>query len=199
MPRGLLVALAVVVLLVIGHRPLLSALGRALIVDEPSAPADAILVLGGGGGSRHDKAIELYRSGLAPTIISSGDKVELPGFDKTYAEYGVDYMVVRGIPREVIQVQNGVTSTREEALAVLESSKQQGYRTLIVVTDNYHTGRARLTFRQVFHRTGIRLIFIAATPDWVDWKRWWMEERSLLAILQEYIKLIFYLFKGYLI
>lgn len=198
-PRGLWVALTVLLVLIVGHRPILRGLGKALVVDESPVAADAILVLGGGGGARYDQAVALYRAGLAPVVISSGDEVELPGFDRTYAEFGADYMIALGVPAEAVQVQNDVTSTREEAVTVQKLAEQRGYRTLLVVTDNYHSGRARLTFRQVFRRSDIRLSFVASTPDWVDMDRWWTQERSLLAILQEYLKLGFYLLKGYII
>ena len=196
--RGLWAVLTLLLVLMVGHRPILRGLGQALVLDEHPIAADAILVLGGGGGSRHDRAVLLYREGLAPLVISSGDAIELPGFDRTYAEYGAEYMIARGVPASAVLVQNDVTSTREEALAARQLAEQRGYRALLIVTDNYHTERARLTFRKVFRRSGIRLAFVAATPDWVHWDRWWTEERSLLIILQEYIKLGFYLFKGYL-
>lgn len=60
-------------------------------------------------------------------------------------------------------------------------------------------GRARLIFRKVSCRSEVRLAFVAAAPDWVIRNRWWAEGRSLLVILQEHIKLGYYLFKGYLI
>lgn len=199
MRPGIWIALALLLILLAGHRPILRGLGKALVVDEPLTAADAILVLGGGGGSRHDRAVALYQQGLAPLVISSGDEIELPGFAHTYAEYGAEYMIARGVPANAVQVQNDVTSTREEALAMRQLAEQRGYRALLIVTDNYHSGRARLTFRKAFRHSDIRLAFVAATPDWLHWDRWWTEERSLLVVLQEYVKLGFYLFKGYLL
>ena len=95
-PTLVLVLLACL-LVFLAARWWLPVMARVLMVDEPVVPADAILVLGGGDGSRQDRAIEIYRSGLAPIIISSGEKPLLPGFKESYAEVGALYMVERGV------------------------------------------------------------------------------------------------------
>ena len=57
------------------------------------------------------------------------------------------------------------------ALVMRQLAERRGYRALLIVTDNYHTGRARLTFRKALRRCEARLAFVAATPDWVHWDR----------------------------
>lgn len=195
-------SLAVIVLLlliVLGHRWWLPWVARALFVDQAPRPADALLVLGGGDGSRQDRAIALYQEKLAPLIISSGERPYLPDFQRTFAEIGADYMIARGVPAESILLLKETTSTYDEALASLSLAREFGFTSLLVVSDHYHLRRSSLTFRRVYRGSGISLTFVAAYPSWFDVNAWWTQERSLMAVFEEYEKLIYYLLRGYLL
>jgi uncharacterized SAM-binding protein YcdF (DUF218 family) len=197
--RGLLLVLLALVAIAISHRWILTTMARCLTADQTPVQADAIMVLGGGDGSRQDRAMELYEAGLAPTIISSGEAPYLPGFTKTFAELGAEYMVARGIAQEDILLINNSTSTQDEALYSRQLAGERGYETLLVVTDDYHMRRAAWTFRKAYRRVDIDLIFVAADPEWCDAEDWWLHERSLIAVVEEYEKMLFYMLKGYLI
>src|SRR5262249_24130146 len=70
--RGLAVAaLVVVALVVVGHGSVLRLIGRALVVEDPVAKADAIVVVAGGTPSREEAAARLFREGLAPDVVLS--------------------------------------------------------------------------------------------------------------------------------
>lgn len=194
-----LVGVGVVLLvIVLGHRQWLPILARALVLEQPPGLASAILVLGGGDGSREDRGLELYLQGLAPVIITSGEKPQLPGQERTYAELSADYLTVRGVARDAILLMPQTTSTRDEAMASLSLAHERGFSSLLVITDSPHTRRAWLTFRRIFHGSGIRVAIVAAHPSWFNPKTWWLEERSLLTVFTEYEKLAFYLTRGYL-
>ncbi len=193
------IAIALVLLVILSYRWWLAGLAHVLWVDQPPMQADAILVLGGGDGSRQDRAIALYRQGWAPLIISSGEKPFLPDFERSFAELGADYMVARGIPREHILLIPATTSTYDEAIASLALARERSFVSLIIVTEHYHSGRSSLTFHHVYRGTNIRLTFVSAYPAWFDGEAWWTNERSLLAVCEEYEKLIYYLLKGYLL
>jgi uncharacterized SAM-binding protein YcdF (DUF218 family) len=204
-PRGaprripwLLIILIFLALLALLHPWWLPLVPRLLVVDQPPAQADAIMVLGGGSGSREDRALALYRQGLAPDLITSGEPPKLPGFHTPFAELSAEYLAAQGAPAQAIFLLPETTSTRDEALAALDLARQRGYHTLIVVTDHFHSRRAYWTFRKAFRGSGIRLIMVAAYPDWFPMDRWWQEERSLLAVAEECEKLLLYLFRGYL-
>lgn len=198
-PLGLLTTIILLLLLILGHRWWLPWLARALFVDQAPQRADALLILGGGDGSRQDRAIALYQEGLAPLIISSGERPYLPDFQRTFAEIGADYLIARGVPAESILLLEGTTSTYDEALASLNLAREWGLTSLIVVSDHYHLRRANLTFRRVYRGSEISLTFVAAHPSWFDVNAWWTQERSLMAVFEEYEKLVYYLLKGYLI
>ncbi len=189
--------LALVIVLTAGWW--LPAMSRVLVVDQSPVPSSAILVLGGGNGERENRALALYERGLAPMIITSGEKPLLPGQELTFAEISADYLYAHGVAREAILMMKETTSTHEEAAQSLEMAQARGFSSLLVVTDAYHTGRASLAFRKVYRNTGIRLTFVAEYPAWYQMDSWWTQERSFLAVCEEYMKLAFYLVKGYIL
>jgi len=194
-----LVAAALLAVVVCSHQLWLPLMARALVVDHPPQPADAILVLGGGQGERLERGLELYNEGYAPLLITSGEPPLLPGFETPFAELAADYLAERGIPREDIIVLPDTTSTREEADHSLRLARERGWRTLLVVTAEHHSRRAWLTFRKVYRGSGVNVALVAARGEWYDPRSWWQEERTFLAVWEEYLKLAHYLVKGYLV
>lgn len=194
-----LLTMALLLLLVVATRAYwLPFFSRVLIAKQEAVPADAIVVLGGGSGSREELAVALFEKGYASALVSSGEAPRLPGFTQSFAQLSADYMVSLGAPREAMILFPDTTSTRDEALACLQLAREKGLDTLLVITDNYHTRRARLTFRKVFADSGVRIVLVGAEPEWFSVNAWWTQERSLQAVLEEYLKLVLYLTKGWI-
>ena len=193
-----LIVIALILLVIVS--PLwLRGLANLLLVDQEPREADAILILGGGDGSREDRGIALYREGWAPLLITSGERIHAPGIDKTFAKISAEYLTAQGIPLEDILLFNGTTSTFDEAESSLSLAKERGHTALLVVTDSFHTRRASLVFAKVYRHSDVQVTFVAAHPAWYNAGSWWREERAFLAVLEEYVKLVFYAYKGYIV
>ncbi len=131
----------------------------ARTMDSP-APADVIIVLGGGlnpidgtpratQAYRLDRAAELYEAGFAPRIIVSGGQ----GADEpiSEAESMRRYLVALGMPNEVIKLEDKSTNTQqnmEYSKAIMDA---EGYHSALIVTSDYHLWRAL----QLAQRAGI--------------------------------------------
>ncbi|HKX05958.1 MAG TPA: hypothetical protein VJX71_25930, partial [Methylomirabilota bacterium] len=63
--------LALIAALALAHRPLLRAAGHVLVVEDPGAPSDALVVVAGGTPGREARAAALFRSGAAPRVLVS--------------------------------------------------------------------------------------------------------------------------------
>lgn len=119
--------------------------------DQP-APADAIVVLGG-GGARRPVGYDLARRQLAPTLlVSTSDTTkDLRGLP---AMAGVDVVRFRPDP----------FSTQGEAHYLGEMARARGWRRVIVVAGRSQVTRARMRVARCF--TGDVRVVAAPTQIW---------------------------------
>jgi uncharacterized SAM-binding protein YcdF (DUF218 family) len=106
---------------------------------------DAIVVLGaaqyngrpsGALAARLDHAIELYKQGLAPYLITTGGN--LPGDRTTEAETGRRYALAKGVPDSAILMENTGHTTLESIEHVKSIFEARGLRTALFVSDRSH-------------------------------------------------------------
>ena len=112
--------------------------------------ADVILVLGAAEyrgrpspvlRARLDHALELYRRGLAPRVMTTGGA----GGDPVFTEGGVgrSYLIGHGVPSEAITVETESESTLESLAMASEIMQRMGLHSVIVVSDGYHIFRVK--------------------------------------------------------
>ncbi len=155
-----------------------------LDVSQPAHVADVIVVLGGGdNGNRAQTAADLYKRKLAAAIILSDLPDSMAG----------DLRVLRraGIPQSAIILNTNPTTTWTEADQVFTLLAAHGAKTALIVTDAYHTRRARATYAEVRPDSAIALTFVAAT-DAFSYSGWWQREPGRGTILSEYVKTAYY-------
>jgi uncharacterized SAM-binding protein YcdF (DUF218 family) len=118
-------------------------------VDEEHA-ADAIVVLGAAEYRGHpspvlearlNHALYLYLRQLAPRIITTGGA----GGDPVFTEGTVarEYLTRRGVPAEVVVVENEGSTTARSIMAVAEIMRRMNMKSAIVVSDGYHIYRVK--------------------------------------------------------
>ncbi len=170
---------------------------RFLIIRQTSLePADLLHVLGG-NALRAEGAARLYHKGLAPRLLTTGALIpkdlQALGLLLPEAEVSARALQRHGVPRSAIQILRQGTSTYEEAVALREYARTHALRSVIIVTSEFHTRRARWIFQKVVGRGGIR-IQVAALPD-ADYSAatWWKNEEGLIAFNNEWVKLFYYL------
>ncbi len=117
---------------------------------QDSRPAsDAIVVLGSAQyngvpssifEARLEHAIALYEEGVAPVIVPVGGKAD--GDQVAEAEAGRDYLAGSGIPGDaLLAVPEGV-DTLQSIRAVSASFTDQGWSSVVLVSDPWHAMRA---------------------------------------------------------
>lgn len=119
--------------------------------DDPLATADAIIVLGGEARppNRTIHALELYRRGVAPIVVFVGGALPNQPPELSSAYRSRREGLARGLPAGAALLVDGAQSTYDEATLVRDEAQRQGWRSLVVVTDPYHTRRSFQTFRAV--------------------------------------------------
>src|SRR5881397_3583760 len=100
---------------------------RDSAIRDEAQPADAIVVLGAAQyngrpspvlKARLDHALELYRRGLAPTVVVTGGIG--PGYRMSEATVGDRYLRARGVPDSAIVVRPDGRTTEESMRSVAD-------------------------------------------------------------------------------
>lgn len=181
--------------------PLLEAAGRFLIVDDPPAKADAIVVLSGSFPDRIMEGVALYKDGFAPRLVlcreppnPALDRLEEIGVHvRRGSELNRDVAERLGVPASAIEiVERAAPSTFSEARQVLRHARDHGYDSILLVTSKYHTKRAAWIYRYLAG-DAIRIIARPAREDSFDPDRWWHSRTSTRRVLVEYEKLLVFL------
>ncbi|MGA9349499.1 MAG: ElyC/SanA/YdcF family protein [Anaerolineae bacterium] len=79
-----------------------------------------------------------------------------------------------------------------KGLAVHQLAREQGGCSLIVVTDPFHTRRARMAFRDAFRGTGITVMVRPVNESKYRPDSWWQTRDGLRETWTEYLKLLLY-------
>lgn len=173
--------------------------GSLLIVEDEISQADVIYVLGGNAKDRGAKAAELFHSNFAKEIVCIGgnwhDVLEEYGITTLESEVTKKVIENRGVPSDKIRLIKHSTSTFEEKSHILKDIQEKGYKSVIIVSDKFHTRRIDGLFRDDLEDKNIRLILIGANNSDYNESDWWKTEKGLIMLNNEYIKNVFYLFK----
>ncbi|MEZ4755404.1 MAG: YdcF family protein [Flavobacteriales bacterium] len=192
-----LVAGAVLLALVLGHRSVLRGLGAVLIVEDAPTRVDAAYVLGGGPVERGARGAQLLRERWCDTLVTTGVNIhrvlEAEGVLFTEAELTARAAYRAGADSARVRLLEEGTSTWEEAAAVLRDAKAHGYDSIAVVSTEFHLRRVRRVFRKHFEGSGIALFTVAAYNPMYDHTTWWQSEDGLLMVNNEYVKSLYYL------
>jgi uncharacterized SAM-binding protein YcdF (DUF218 family) len=180
-----LLFLALLVLAVyLARHPLMRLAARELVVEDPLEKADAIIILSDDNfyADRATRAAELYRQGLAPVVVASGIRL------RPYAgisELMTHDLAERGVPKErIVPFPQDADGTREEAVALRNFLAGKGWKSVIVVTSNYHTRRARLIFRKTFP-SDLKIEVASARDADFDPSNWYEHPRAVKRFTHE--------------
>jgi uncharacterized SAM-binding protein YcdF (DUF218 family) len=157
------------------------AIERQSTVDE-SQPADVIVVMGAAEyrgrpspvlRARLDHALELWKKGIAPRILTTGGA----GGDPDFTEGGVgrSYLSEQGVPPDAVIVEPESESTAESVAAIVEIMQRMSLRSCVLVSDGYHIYRSK----QMFEARGVRA-FGSPRPEGQPQGRgrWWLYARQ---------------------
>lgn len=198
-PRIIKILLLVVVAWVI----VAALAARALVVSEPLASADAIVVLSGSSAyvERTRKAAQLYREGRAPLVLLTNDQTR-GGWSSAqqrnpfFVERATDELIKAGVPADSIRIVPGIAeTTRDEALIVRDYSVSERLRSVLIVTSSYHSRRALRTLRRAVYGTGIVVGVDPAPEDSLRSATWWLRPEGWRTVGVEFVKLVYYWFK----
>jgi len=126
--------------------------------------------------ARLDHVVTLWNDDVAPSVVVTGGNQ--PGDRFTEAEASRDYLIDRGVPEEVILMEDEGSTTYEslDAVAVLlqglRSGSGDGDRVeVVVVTDPYHAYRSKLTAQEVGLKAHVSSTPTSVVTGWTSLRR----------------------------
>ncbi len=166
--------------------PILRFAAESWIVNEPTAHADAILVLGDDNfyADRATQAAQLFRQGVAPVVVASGRRLRPSAGVSELMEHD---LIERGVPKDKIErLSHDGENTREEAIALERLVTGKSWKSVVVVTSNFHTRRARYIFERVFP-PGVTVSVVSARDGDFDPEHWWERRKSVKEFIGELV------------
>ncbi len=184
------IPLALVVLAIVLHRLILSALGGYLVKSEPPFKADVVVVLAGDDrGNRIQKGAELVKEGWAPLALVSGPLI---CYGNRESDLAIALAVKRGFPAAWFAgVPIEGRSTREEAREIVAELDRRHANRFILVTSNFHTRRAASVYSSLVSRDRFRTV---GARDWAFNREWWRTRNGQKQVFFEWTKTVAYWF-----
>ncbi len=179
-------------------------LADALVVERPIARADAFLILSGAAdyAQRADGGARAFQDGLAPRILITDDNERGGWDDRTQGNpFFIDRMEgmlkAAGVPAGAIERLLGkVHGTDDEAELAVRTATARGYRSILIVTSDYHSRRALWAFDKAAADNGadltVGLIRSPSGPRYPGRYTWWMTRRGWRTVGAEYVKFGYY-------
>jgi uncharacterized SAM-binding protein YcdF (DUF218 family) len=186
LPAAVVAALAIVfVAAAVGFVGFLSQLRGDEV--KPARNADGIVVLTG-GSSRVSDAMELLAGGYGKRLLISG-------VHPTNAASDISRSLPDNSPPDnqtllscCVDLDRSAVNTRSNAAETRRWAHDRGFKSLIVVTSNYHMPRAIVELSHAMPE--IALIPFAVVGDkWRD-EPWWTSGTTLRLLLSEYVKYV---------
>ncbi|MCU1368570.1 MAG: hypothetical protein JWL72_4345 [Ilumatobacteraceae bacterium] len=124
--------------------------------SDQARPVDAIIVMGAAQydgrpspqlQARLDHVVELWNEGLAPLVIVTGGNQ--PGDRFTEASTSAQYLTEHGVDPAAIAEEDHGHSSWESLAAVAPILTAHGARTVLLVSDPYHSLRIRLMAQEL--------------------------------------------------
>ena len=184
---GVLLLAGLVLIAVVFHTQILGSLGSYLVQAGPPQKADAALVLAGDGwGNRILTAAQLARNGFVQKVLVSGPDGAYGLHD---CDLAIPFAVKHGYPESYfVHMENSARSTVAEAQAVLPVIRRMGIQRLIVVTSNFHTGRAGAIYRKL--APDLTILMVAAPDESFTANRWWHSREGQKTFVVEWEKTV---------
>ncbi len=147
-----------------------------------SLPVDAIVVLTG-GQNRASEGLRLLRQGAGGVLVLSGVNTDADA-DSIFQNK------INENERLKIILEKNSSSTYSNAVEVRKLVEKNKFRSIILLTSDYHMKRADFIFRRIMP-PGLRIVNRAVSGPNYDSRKWWKGNGPALAI-PEFLKYYWY-------
>lgn len=203
MKRKIFITVLICIFILATHTIWLPIPAKILLVKDNIKKADCIVDLSGDWEfSRERRAIQLYKEGFANKIIrilEAKNKMYntvsiLLNLNLSQKDYYKKYFEHLGVPEDALIFGDEVaTSTFDEFKTIRDVILKNDFKSVIVVTSDYHMRRALMTAKWIFGSKGIKIYNAAVYSEYFNPDRWWLNEDDIKGVVIEYLSIAFYL------
>jgi len=195
--------LAFFIVLFLYRQAILGGIGHFLTVAESSAVTPSnqtFFVLGGNGYERGKGAALLAQEFPTAQFICTGggdtlNEMRAMGLNLTSARLTRKCLIETGVDSLRVFELGKATSTYEESEEILSYCINHNLKEISVVSSDFHLRRISLVFGEKFQEKGILVHFFGTETKDFKAESWWTFEAGLITTFNEYIKLVYYVFK----
>jgi hypothetical protein len=171
--------------------------GWALVVNEPIAPADFIVVSIDSGGAGALEAADLVQNGIATRVAVFSDPPS--GEDHEFIRRGLPYddASARQIRQlkwlgvtDIVEIPRTDAGTEGEGQVLPQWCDQHQPRAIVFVAARDHSRRVRRVLDRVMKGHGTRVTVQAARYSSFDPDRWWETRSGVRTEIVEFQKLV---------
>jgi hypothetical protein len=180
------------------REPVLRAAGWALVINEPVAPADVIVVSPDSGGAGALEAADLVQSGIATRVAVFIDPPS--GEDHEFIRRGLPYedagaRQIRQLKwlgvTDVVQILRTDVGTEGEGQALPLWCDENQFRSIVFVAARDHSRRLRRVLDRVMKGHPTRVMVHPARYSSFDPDQWWKTRNGVRIGIVELQKLVF--------
>jgi len=199
--KGLLL-LALILVLYVSINPLFYSIGAFLVYDSGDISKADIVILEEDINSKEGLryCLDLYNRGFCKEIwaIKITDTSTIYS-DTEYLKFINSVIDSNGYKTKIkffiLDVEHPITLNKSEQ--VLDSMRIKNYSSIILVTNAFHSKRSYKVYRKIFQQSGItiqtKVYYTKAKLD-----DWYKNSYGLRYVFPEYIKYVYYCFRGFI-
>lgn len=178
---------------------ILRSFSNFLIVENDFGYVDSIFVLSGGAFDRGNETAKLFNESRTRRIVCTGANYP-PDFKALKLDMLESELTRKNIISQIpdsskVKLLKIGTSTLEESDAILAYCKENKIRECIILSSKFHTRRVKNVFTKKFKKEGIKVYIKGAGSSSYSESEWWKSEDGLIALNNEYVKLLYYMVK----
>jgi hypothetical protein len=179
------------------RQQVLRAAGWALVVNEPVAPADVIVVSQDSGGAGALEVADLVQSGIATSVAvftdpPSGEDLEFIRRGLPYEDAGarqIRQLKLLGVT-DVVQIPRTDVGTEGEGEVLPAWCSQHQFRSVVFVAAPDHSRRVRRVLDRIMKGHPTRVTVQPARYSSFDPDRWWETRAGVRTEIVELQKLV---------
>ena len=193
----LLAVTALLLLLGIFHRSILTTLASLWIVDSSDfARVELVIIPGGNFDTRPFGAAELFHAGRCDKIaVFKTELAPTVEMGLVPSDHAVNLAVLKKLEvpdASIITLGDGVTSTWDEVAATRVWCETNRPRSIAIVTEIFPSRRIRYAYEKGLRDLPLEIHVVALPAQGYTPADWWRSEKGLIAFQNEVVKWVYY-------